>query len=101
MIGELKVKIHLGMLIVMEVIGALVQGPQQPTLLPGFVLPAKLNCTTTLQQGVYNSEVFANRASVDKTSHGLRDIQIGGRRQRPHAAKYSTNRGVFSYMTNI
>ena len=45
MIGELKEKMHLGMLMTMEVIGALVQGPLLLTSLPGSVLPAKLNST--------------------------------------------------------
>ena len=50
MIGELKAKVHLSMLMTKEVMGALVQGPQLPTLLAGSILQAKLNCTTTLKK---------------------------------------------------
>ena len=51
------------------------------------------------KQGIHNSDVFVNRASVHKTTQGFRDIQIVGRWQSPHAAKYFTNRGVFCHVT--
>ena len=54
------------MLMPMELMGALVQGPQLPTLLTGSVLPAKLNCTTTLIKNkiVPSRHICHNRVSI-------------------------------------
>ena len=59
MIGELKAKIHLRMLMTMEVMGALVQGPHS-------VLPAILNCTPLLIKNkiVLSHHICHNRVSI-------------------------------------
>ena len=102
------------MLMAKEVMGALVQSPQLPTLLRASIFPAKLNCNSTskkiykilLSRHICTNRVSitvkrSNSASVKKKTQGFRDIQIGERQQRPQAAERYTNRRVFFQLTHI